>query len=378
MPGLLTLIGSGETAAGMVRVHRALLGRLGSPARPVFLDTPAGFELGLATIDERFTEYFTTRLDLPLEIASYRNREDTPAAIGRAVAALRQANYILAGPGSPTYAVRQWKDSPVWQALVERWQAGAQVVFASSAAVAIGRHTMPVYEIYKVGAPLHWIDGLDLLGPAGFDLAIVPHWDNTQGGTHDTGACFVGMERFLRLRSLLPASTVILGIDEHTACTIDLDAGRLDVRGRGGVTILRGDEQHLLPSGKDASLDLLRSSSVRPRPPSPPIEAAGDAPDLLAAAAARLAEGDLAGGLRLAASAAAPDLASVLALAVEGVEGAAPPEAAEPWIDALVRARQALRAAGLWSAADEIRQALAERGITLRDTPEGTVRETKA
>jgi cyanophycinase-like exopeptidase len=382
VPGLLTLIGSGETAAGMVRVHRSLLARLDSPARPVFLDTPAGFELGLAAIDERFVDYFKTRLGLPLTIASYRGRDDPPASVGRAVAAIRQSNYVLAGPGSPTYAVRHWKDSPVLEALLERWREGAQLVFASSAAVAIGRHTLPVYEIYKVGQPLHWIDGLDLLGSEGFDLAVVPHWDNTQGGTHDTRACFVGLERFERLRRMLPGSTVVLGIDEHTACIIDMQGGRLEVRGRGGVTILRGDQTRHIPSGEHAPLVDLRPleapAAGAPRPLSERDMPLTRADAQAIQSAERIAQGDVASGLRLAAASAPPALASVLVMAADQLDMAVHAPAPELWIDVLLRARQALRAAGQWSAADEIRRALAEQGITLRDTPEGTVRDAGA
>jgi len=380
VPGLLTLIGSGETAAGMASLHRILMARLASEPRPAFLDTPAGFELGLAAIQERFLEYFRTRLSLNLSIISYRSRDDPPAAVGRALAAVQQSNYLLAGPGSPTYAVRHWKDSPLFEAVLQRWRDGAQLVFASSAAVAIGRFALPVYEIYKVGQDLHWTAGLDILGPVGFSLAIVPHWDNTQGGTHDTRACFMGLERFARLRALLPPSAVVLGIDEHTACSLDLESNCLDVRGRGGVTLLRGDQERRVPAGEHASLaDLL---PLVPRPEiTSPWTRAGDVPasqanGLAALAAARIAAGDVAGGLRLASLHAPADLASVLQMAADELGTPPPSPPPQAWIGLLLRAREALRSASLWAAADEIRQALAERGITLRDTPEGTLWES--
>ena len=62
MPGALTFFGSGEAAPGMVRVHRLLLKLLSDPPRPIFIDTPAGFELGLESIHERFQAFFNRNL----------------------------------------------------------------------------------------------------------------------------------------------------------------------------------------------------------------------------------------------------------------------------------------------------------------------------
>ena len=41
---------------------------------------------------------------------------------------------------------------------------------------------LPVYEIFKAGSDLYWADGLNVLGAFGLELAIVPHWNNTDGG----------------------------------------------------------------------------------------------------------------------------------------------------------------------------------------------------
>jgi cysteinyl-tRNA synthetase len=46
---------------------------------------------------------------------------------------------------------------------------------------------------------------------------------------------------------------------------------------------------------------------------------------------------------------------------------------ADAGVDALVAAREAARAAKDWAEADRIRDELADRGITLEDTPHGTV-----
>jgi hypothetical protein len=371
MPGLLTLIGSGEVSAGMTRVHRHLLARLAAPGRAAFLDTPAGFELGVEAIHGRFLDYVERRLGVPMETASFRSASASPESIALALRSLANANYLLAGPGSPSYAASQWRGSAVYDAVVSRWKAGAQLVWASSAAIALSRYLLPVYEIYKVGAPLHWLDGLDLLGDYGLSLAIITHWDNAEGGTHDTRACFMGMERYERLRSMLPAEAVTLGIDEHTACTLDLEADTIEVRGRSGITVLAGDLQLRHVHGETFPIDELRiripSSTRTPSVPAPAAEdRARQARDLLA-------RGELVPGLQLLAEATPAELAPLLSLAAQSARGlsrAEPPP--EHLIRLLIDVRDALRAARQWQLSDQVRDGLSALGISLQDTPGGT------
>jgi hypothetical protein len=374
MPGLLTLIGSGEASAGMTRIHRHLLARLAAPARPTFLDTPAGFELGLEAVHARFREYVERRLELPFALASYRSASASPESVACALQALSGANYILAGPGSPSYAVQHWRGSPVFEAVVERWQAGAQLAWASSAAIALGRYVLPVYEIYKVGAPLHWLDGLDLLGAYGLNLAIVTHWDNAEGGSHDTRACFMGLERFERLQAMLPPGAVTLGIDEHTACTLDLQSGKVEVRGRNGITILAGDVERRHVHRETFPLDELRSATPGEPIASGPAATAQDADrQALAQARDRLARGEVASGLRLLADTAPADLAPLLALAAQSVETlgrTSPPP--DDLVALLIELRETLRADQQWELSDRIRNGLDGLGIILQDTPHGT------
>jgi len=373
MPGLLTLIGSGEASAGMMRLHRHLLARLGAPARPTFLDTPAGFELGLEAIHTRYRDYVERRLELPFALASYRSASASPDSVALALEALADSNYILAGPGSPSYAVHHWRGSPVFEAAVQRWQAGAQLVWASSAAIALSRFVLPVYEIYKVGAPLHWLDGLDLLGPYGLSVAVVTHWDNAEGGTHDTRACFMGLERYDRLRSMLPPGAITLGIDEHTACTIDLQAGSVEVSGRGGVTILAGDLQRRHVHGEKFPFDELRSAAHAASIPAActSVLCVPDAVrERMAETRDLLVHGEVAPGLRLLAEAAPPDLAPLLALAARSAESlgrADPPP--EKLVALLIELRHALRSSKQWQLSDQIRDGLSVLGISLQDTP---------
>ena len=59
----------------------------------------------------------------------------------------------------------------------------------------------------------------------------------------------------IRLEGMLPSGTPILGIDEHTACILDFLAGKVLIRGVGGVTLRRGGSQKVFQDGTVLTLD---------------------------------------------------------------------------------------------------------------------------
>src|SRR5262245_12244971 len=129
LPRLLTIMGSGETAPTMVKVHRGLLDRLadaaaGPPGPAVMLDTPYGFQENADQLSARTIDYFRQSVGHEIEVASYRSAGDDPVARERAMAQIRAAAYVFAGPGSPTYALGQWADSPVPELLSAKLTAG--------------------------------------------------------------------------------------------------------------------------------------------------------------------------------------------------------------------------------------------------------------
>ncbi len=259
--GKIVLMGSGELTATMVKVHQELLTRVSDSPKAVFMDTPAGFQLNVDLISQRAREYFRQHVRQELIIASFKSKETaSPFEAEQAFHTLREADYVLIGPGSPTYAVRQFIGTPVHEILVRRIESGGCLVAASAAALTVGRFTLPVYEIYKVGQDLHWVDGLDILRHFGFNLVVIPHWNNAEGGNHDTRFCFMGESRFKKLESLLPADVSIFGLDEHTACILDLDGQAAEVRGIGRVILRRGGTENTFEKGDRFPLDLLRES----------------------------------------------------------------------------------------------------------------------
>jgi len=282
--GNIVLMGSGELTATMVEVHKELLNGLPPPRQAVFLDTPAGFQLNVDQISETAVQYFRSRVGHPLTIASFKsaagissyNAENT-------FHILRESDFILIGPGSPTYTVRQMQQTPIPDILCRRVADGGCLVAASAAALTVGRYTLPVYEIYKVGEDLHWVEGMDILSRFGFDLVVVPHWNNAEGGTHDTRRCFMGESRFGRLEAMLPDDIIILGLDEHTACIIDLARQQATVKGIGRIIVKKGRHQEVFRKGDTFPAGILKGEAFatekRPHAPASREHAAAEEHD---------------------------------------------------------------------------------------------------
>jgi peptidase E len=256
--GKIVLMGSGELTATMVEVHKELLKTLGKSPHAAFIDTPAGFQLNVDQLSQRALEYFNSRVQHNMSVVSFKSNETiTPFEAEQAFHSLRETDYILIGPGSPTYAVRQWKQTPIPDILAKRVVEGACLVAASAAALTVGRFTLPVYEIYKVGEQLHWIEGMDILGKFGLDFVVIPHWNNAEGGNHDTRFCYMGEPRFNQLSSNLPDDVSILGLDEHTACIIDFAAEEIMIKGIGSVTLRRQGIESTFSKGGPYPLGVL-------------------------------------------------------------------------------------------------------------------------
>jgi len=235
-------MGSGETAPTMIKPHREFFARLGD-APAVVLDTPYGFQENADDISDRAVAYFDASVGRKVNVVSWRSRDLAPAARARALADLGDAGWIFAGPGSPTYALRQWRDTEVPQLITDRLQRGGVVIFASAAALTLGSHTVPVYEIYKAGESPAWAEGLNIVRQVtGMPVVVVPHYDNAEGGHHDTRFCYLGERRLSQMEQMLPDDTFIIGVDEHTAVTLDLDATTATVSGNGTMTIRRREE----------------------------------------------------------------------------------------------------------------------------------------
>jgi hypothetical protein len=405
---VLAIMGSGETSPTMVTIHKSLAARLApGRAKAVLLDAPYAFQENAADISARSVAYFARSVGLTVDVLT-----DTDLAAG-GLAAIRSGDWVFAGPGSPSYLLRRWRGGPVPDALRERIAAGVGVtIIASAAAAAMGRYALPVYEIYKAGEDPHWLDGFDLLGAIGLNVAVIPHYDNAEGGTHDTRFCYLGERRLALIEPALAADAAVLGVDEHTALVFDLVAGRAEVLGKGGATVRKAGRSQVLPSGSTITLSDLRAlvasgagSSAAPAPTAPPPARLEDGPasatlaelpELTAAAETRFDAADrdrngaglvaaildLEAGIEAWASDTDENDNSDRARAVlRGLVArlgkvaetglADPADRLRPAAEPLIELRDSLRKDGAFAAADVIRTALAAAGIELRDTPDG-------
>jgi hypothetical protein len=343
VPGPILLFGSGEISPGAQRAYRTLFASLPRPIRLAILETPAGFELNSHWVACRVANYIEEHLQnfvpevtvVPARKRGTHRSPDDPAV----VAPLLTTRVVYLGAGSPTYAVRQLRDSLAWNILVARHRLGAGIIFASASVLAAGSHTIPVYEIYKAGEDVHWENGLDFFGEYGVSLAFVPHWNNTEGGANlDTSRCFMGRPRFDKLLTMLPDGVAVVGIDERSHLLVDIRRQECHVSGPGGVTVIREGTERFFGSETSFSVDELGPFRMPEHPD------AGIRPDVWAS--------------------------------VEEASFAEPKErsrAPEPPSEvlALVEQRAKSRALRDWSGADAIRERVARLGWQIRDTPDG-------
>jgi hypothetical protein len=339
-PGLVVLFGSGEIAPSGRKVHDWVMRQLPPPIRVAILETPAGFQPNSELVAGKMAGFLSHRLqnyDPRVTVVPARKR-GTPFSpdAPEIVAPLLQANYVFWGPGSPTYAVKQLEGSLAWFLMVARHRLGAAMVLASAATFASGTFTLPVYEIYKVGEDLHWVHGLDLFGAYGLTLAFVSHWNNSEGGAElDTRFGFMGRARFEQLAAMLPGEATVVGIDEHTALVMDLEAGECRVMGRGTVTVKRLGRETQFRTGERFAVSELGPFEL-------PAMEAGIPADVWEQALTAQSE------------------------LQEQPASDAPEE-----VLSLVQEREAARAMRDWATSDTLRDRIADLGWQIRDTAAG-------
>ncbi len=382
----IVVMGSGETSPTMVTPHQQIWAQSTADQNSTyFLDTPFGFQENVDELTNRISDYFSNSVGIATKPIELRRVTESATNVASAVNQLRDAKWVFAGPGSPSYALKVWRETGVFQQLEKVLEQGA-LIFASAAALTLGTKTIPVYEIYKAGEDPYWLDGLNILHKfTGLDAVIVPHFDNAEGGTHDTRFCYMGERRLRILEAQLPESTFIIGIDEHTGVSFDLENETVNVFGRGKLTIRKGEHIWELPTGNSATFsELAKHGGVKRNVATSPIHlpAAPEAVEellnkgqVLDAVDALLELDDLDRDLetraivhglitRLGQMAASPKVD------INNVVG--------PYIEMLLQARQAARSTGRWDEADEIRDRLTSLKVTIKDSANGSTWEIDA
>lgn len=371
-------MGSGETSPTMVTPHQRILKNTSTGGR-VVLDTPFGFQENANELTTRLQEYFSQSVGHDIDIVSLRRADVSASDVAQAISKVRQASWVFAGPGSPSYTLKVWKETGLAPHFDEVLSRGS-IVLASAAALTAGTHTVPVYEIYKVGEEPYWNSGLNILGRhTGLNAVVIPHFDNTEGGNHDTRFCYMGERRLRMLEAQLPDDVFILGVDEHTGVSFDLDTREVHVFGRGSLTVRKGEHVWQVTTGNSTTIDeiaehggvvrIVPTSEETFAPQVEQVEELLETGNVLAAVDALLELDELNRDVETR--------ATVHALITRLGHIAASPRVdfqavVGPFIEALLQARNAARAGGRWDEADAIRDQLTSLHVSIKDSADGS------
>lgn len=218
--GAIALVGSGEYSVQMQELETELLHRaISRGKRNTFIQIPtASSHEGDSSREKwkRLGQEQSDRIGSECIYLPIHERED--AFNPEFVDAIESAGLIYFSGGDPHRVAEIYRDSPVWQKIIEEWRTGTSLAGCSAGAMAFGGSIMGIRRN-------HHSPGLALLP----DIEVIPHYDKMLGWLPDRVAAFVA-------RSV--TSGTLLGIDENTAL-VYTDSWRK--YGRGNVHILRGN-----------------------------------------------------------------------------------------------------------------------------------------
>jgi len=217
--GAIALVGSGEYSVQMQELETELLHRAISRGKKnTFLQIPtASSHEGEASRAKwkRLGEEQSNRIGSECIYLPIHERED--AFNPEFVDALEGAGLIYFSGGDPHRVAEIYRDSPVWQKIIDQWRSGSSLAGCSAGAMAFGGSIMGLRRSSHSA-------GLALLP----DIEVIPHYDKMLGWLPDRVAAFIAQNI---------SQSTLLGIDENTAL-VYTDAWRK--YGRGNVHVLRG------------------------------------------------------------------------------------------------------------------------------------------
>ncbi|ASY21609.1 cyanophycinase [Candidatus Planktophila dulcis] len=218
-PGAIALVGSGEYSVQMQELETQLLHRaISKGKRNTFIQIPtASSHEGDASREKwkRLGQEQSDRIGSECIYLPIHERDD--AFNAEFVDAIKDAGLIYFSGGDPHRVAEIYRDSPVWQKIVEEWRTGTSLAGCSAGAMAFGGSIMGLRRSQHS-------EGLALLP----DIEVIPHYDKMLGWLPDRVAAFI-------TQSITRGT--LLGIDENTALVLT-DAWRR--YGRGKVHVLRG------------------------------------------------------------------------------------------------------------------------------------------
>jgi cyanophycinase len=209
MSGYLALVGGSEWNDGC-DFDAALLAVSGA-TEVVVLPTAAAYEnpaKHLARAEAWFAALGATVRALPVyDRSGARDPEN--------VRVVRDAKFLYLADGSSQHLRSVLKDSPLWSAIVESWQAGTALAASAQAATALCDHMVDAR-----GGAFTVVLGL-VSG-----ITVIPHYD------------LWSPDKSHRTVKLARPDLVVAGVDERSALVRDT-AGAWTVRGAGSASLFR-------------------------------------------------------------------------------------------------------------------------------------------
>jgi cyanophycinase len=181
------------------------------------------------------TRWFA-RLGLELEELHVLTRGHANSETVAAQAAKGSFFYLVGG--DPGHTASTLRETAVWRAIVGAWEGGSALAGSSAGAMAMGEWTL-IRDRFKGDSRRLYRPALGLLNRT----AVLPHFE-TFGHRWAPSA----------LERAPTEDTILLGIDERSAAFWD---GRAwTARGPGSVTVFRGEQRDVSPSGSPVALPL--------------------------------------------------------------------------------------------------------------------------
>ena len=170
--GAIALVGSGEYSLAMQELETQLLHRAISRGKKnTFIQIPtASSHEGDSSREKwkRLGQEQSDRIGSECIYLPIHERED--AFNPEFVDLITDAGLIYFSGGDPHRVAEIYKDSPVWDAIVEQWQSGTSLAGCSAGAMAFGDTIMGIRRS-------NHSPGLQLLP----DIEVIPHYDKMLG-----------------------------------------------------------------------------------------------------------------------------------------------------------------------------------------------------
>jgi cyanophycinase len=231
--GPLALVGGDEFKPGNEEQDALLVEAAKSREGIAFVVPTAAARGGPEQAVANATRWFA-RLGLELEELHVLTRSHANSESVTVQAAAGSFFYLVGG--DPGHTASTLRETAVWRAIVGAWEGGAALAGSSAGAMAMGEWTL-IRDRFKGDSRRLYRPALGLLPR----IAVLPHFE-TFGHRWAASA----------LERAPTGDTILLGLDERSAAFWD---GRAwTARGPGSITVIRGQQREVSPSGDPVAL----------------------------------------------------------------------------------------------------------------------------